>query len=510
MKKSKSYILFLSAALFLNPCMAKDKSPEVAIASHPQVCWLEPGVLALSFGCPSGIEIGAGDMIRISPVFKREGKQEEKFPQVLYMSDAGMRFYERRQTLSPDRSLASSRILLSSDAGKGVYTYTDTLSVGGLSGGLLELSYYYTDCCNEHLLLRDTVVVGALPGETRLVLPLPVLVNRIPMSRSNVVFMKPEKEEVKNRSEKIEVFLHYRLDRSEIEASYMDNRIHLSRVDSVCGPVLGNVSDYKTDNISIVGYASPEGESGYNQALSERRAYSFARYIESRYSLSGIRPEITGGGEDWKELCRLVASDPMMPQREEVLDIVYGYGIFEGRKERLKKLGGGKPYSYMAENIFPKLRRMVMSMDYTVRAFSGEEISRVVATRPQDLDCSELYTAAEQASGSDIPESMAKRREYGKLYDLAARMYPDDVPTVLNAAFAALIRYDLDAAYGYLDRIKDEPCAWNNIGVYYWMCGDTAKARIYFMKASADNPEAGDNLRRLNEWEDSEWDGKEK
>lgn len=84
-------------------------------------------------------------------------------------------------------------------------------------------------------------------------------------------------------------------------------------------------------------------------------------------------------------------------------------------------------------------------------------------------------------------------------YDIAAGLYPDDVPTQLNAASAALIRYDLEAAYRYLMRIRDDERSWNNIGVYHWMCGDEAEARRWFEKAALVLPDvAGRNLEMLD------------
>lgn len=496
--KNIIHIIITAIVLLLPSAVKADRTRhEVARADNPSMQWVESGVISLRFTCPVGIEMGGEKMIRISPVVKRAGRKDILFPQVIYLSRAGKRYFDRRMQYNPDAGMMNSHILLPHrNAGADEFVYSDTLAVGSMAGGMIEINYYYTDCCSEYLLLTDTVDVCPSPFDTQRILPLPLLVNRVPVDPNSVVFRAPEGEAVKTRSQTVRIPLNYRWNKSNVDKDYMDNSLHLSMLDSILRPVADNRDSYTFSRIDITGYASPEGEYDYNARLSERRAGAFARYVSSHYGIGAKEMKWSGAGEDWLGLKREVEADSMVPRRADVLRIIDSYGIRQGREKKLMDLYYGRPYMYMQREFFPKLRRIEMLMEYTVAHFSAEKAVEMIASRPQDLDTYELYEAARRLN----PDSMIyspQRCDYGMEYDLAAQLYPDDVNTLINAASAALLRYDLARAYTYLRKLYDEPLAWNNIGVYYWMCGDTARAREFFLRATAVTPEAEINLRQM-------------
>jgi len=58
----------------------------------------------------------------------------------------------------------------------------------------------------------------------------------------------------------------------------------------------------------------------------------------------------------------------------------------------------------------------------------------------------------------------------------------------------------LDEAWQYLSKIQDVPEAYNNLGVYYWLRGDTERAERYFrlaMNVKGDEEKARRNLEQL-------------
>ena len=68
-------------------------------------------------------------------------------------------------------------------------------------------------------------------------------------------------------------------------------------------------------------------------------------------------------GEDWSEFRKLVASDSNLPDREEVLILIdYHKNDVNKRKQLLRKLNRGIAYRYIAHNIFPELRRSVITI----------------------------------------------------------------------------------------------------------------------------------------------------
>lgn len=506
-------LLFLGICLWwMNFCHAalwgvqSDRMVRAARAYCPHLCWVEPGILSLTFSCPSSLDDLAGDdMLYISPVLIRPDGKQLTFSPVVYLTRSTKHFLERRLQYRPDPlwNGACFRVadnLSSSD----LYLYQDTLAVGNDQGTRLEIRYYYANCCEEYYLTSDTLRVPAGGYTIRQLLPVPVLVNRIPLSPSSVVFSVPEGEQVKLREQIVTVPLHYRVNRTRVEEGYLDNSLHLMRLDSLCRPVFGAPSDYDVRSIRISGYASPEGDFDYNQRLSEQRAHGFADYVSSRYGISVSSIVSKGYGEDWDGLCRQVRADSLFVWKNEVLQIIEHYGIFEGREKRLMELAGGDAYRYMLRTYFPRLRRMELELNYRVRAFNPSEALQKLTTRPQDLDTYELYQAASLLAPDSLLSTAGGRMKYGRAFDLAASLHPDDVPTRLNAASAALLRYDLALAYHYLNTLTDRPEAWNNIGVYYWMCGDLQQARNFFVRALPHSSEAAANLNQLNVWEEEQ------
>lgn len=185
-------------------------------------------------------------------------------------------------------------------------------------------------------------------------------------------------------------------------------------------------------------------------------------------------------GEDWEGLRHLVdVSD--MPDRDKVLAIIDFVDLNMGREKQLMDLKGGVPYKWMLANLFPQLRRMEMQVSYTVRPFKEMETEKVFETRPQDLSQEEIYLLARKRN-AHLSTDEARSR-YGKEYDVAARLFPNDATALVNASSAALIRGEASVAWDYLEKIQRLPEAANNIGVYYMLREDYQRAYQYFEQA---------------------------
>lgn len=93
-----------------------------------------------------------------------------------------------------------------------------------------------------------------------------------------------------------------------------------------------------------------------------------------RYGLpSSLIVSVNGMGEDWDGL-RSAVEESDMPEKAEILSIIDGYGIFEGRELQLLNMRGGQPYRRMLRELFPPLRRVEVKLDYMVIASSRSEV----------------------------------------------------------------------------------------------------------------------------------------
>lgn len=435
---------------------------------------------------------------RLEP-FYVSGADTVRFPALGCYSRGGAR-YRLRRNVFYDGERDDERMLTVRGGGDSV-DYRAGLPVSSREGGEILLRYVLSDCCSSAPSGGDRIPVAARESGTPAagaLLPLPVVAVSLPLFEANVTFVRPEREVVKERTATLSVYLTYPLDDWTIYPDFGGNALELERVDRLFSPLTSDTSTYEVLSVSVTGHASVEGAWQYNLRLSGRRAESMRDYLSGRYGVPVRQISVQGLGEDWDGLRKAVgASD--MPFREEVLHIIDRYDVFDGREMRLMELDHGKPYRYMAGNIFPSLRRMEAGICYRVRGFGAEEAGEVIFRRPQDLSLCEMYDAARSVN-SDRTIGLGRSR-YGLEYDIAVRYFPDDAVANINASSAALVRGDLEEAWLYLNRVKDEPKAANNLGVYYWLCNRIPEAEAFFEKALKTDPlRAAFNLKQLSEW----------
>lgn len=189
--------------------------------------------------------------------------------------------------------------------------------------------------------------------------------------------------------------VHFKQSSWELDTALFGNGRNINRLIKDLEPekeVLG------ITKVVVTGAASPEGSLSFNSELSHKRAQRIFDYINSQVSLPDSITSFRFLGRDWKGLRELVKADPNVPSRNQVLalldEIVEVNARNNGELEslnflgRLRKIGGGAPYKYMYERMFPSLRKSLLIVNY------GYEHD--VAEIPQvDLTLSAINTLAE-------------------------------------------------------------------------------------------------------------------
>lgn len=438
-----------------------------------------------------GLIVASDEALHLIPVY-RKGTSELRFPEILVNGKKRDRYYRREQALLSHSEYWDQKpyatLVLTDKRGQHVVSYKVSERIpDDMQGGALTIDHLVEDCCDWHLIAMDPYPIN---GKAPIVKP-----SITPLAyEGSVTFIRPEKEVVKERNELLSLYINYIVDRYDVLPNHANNAIELQKVDNILRPLLTQPERYQIKGASIKGYASPEASYEYNLLLSRQRADGFKSYLLSKYGLYNLSQfPAVGMGEDWEGLRRAVAHGNM-PNKEAVLGIIDGVGLFNGREKLLMELAGGVPYKYMFRNYYPSLRRMEMLVNYTVRSFDLSEAEEVIYQRPQDLSQEEIYQVARKRSEN------VDRKDYGREYDVAAKYFPDDAVANINAASAALVRGDLDEAWLYLSKIQGDPRAYNNIGVYHWMKGDLRKAEHYFVQAKevkGEEERAEYNLKQL-------------
>ena len=115
----------------------------------------------------------------------------------------------------------------------------------------------------------------------------------------------------------------------------------------------------------------------------------------------------------------------------------------------LRHVGGGKPYNWLLQYVYPGLRHTDYLIEYVVRRYPVKEARRLIYTHPEALSTEEMYRVAQSyGEGTD-----------GWLDALliAARQYPNDVTANLNAACGCVKMRRLTDAKDYLEKAGNLP-----------------------------------------------------
>lgn len=300
-----------------------------------------------------------------------------------------------------------------------------------------------------------------------------------------VNYLIPERED-KQRRVQGQAYLDFQAGRSVILPQYRRNPEELAQIAEVFTKVM-NDEDVQITAVFVEGYASPEGSYALNERLSRERAEALRQYLSQAFSLDGSMFRVNSVAEDWDGL-RLLVEESNIPQKERIYAIIDSEDDYDRKEQRLRALGG--PWRTMLNELFPQLRRVEYRIDFAVKDYTVEESRDLARHNPEMLSQRELFVLAQSyAVGST---------ERDQMLDLIFRQYPDDITATVNSAAGMLQRGEDATAKRYLDRVADNPEAWNNLGVYWLRAGELDRAQEYFEKAKAEGvAEAEHNLREV-------------
>ena len=292
--------------------------------------------------------------------------------------------------------------------------------------------------------------------------------------RPRLAYVVPEAEPVKARELSGKAFLDFRVNRTEIDPSYRQNPVELKRILASIDTVK-NDRDFTVTEITIKGYASPEGGYAVNKRLAEGRTEALKKYIVDRYGFDKSVIRVESEPENWQGLVEYVSASSLS-DKEQILDFIENGPSDIDQKEKQMRTKFPASYSVLLNDCYPGLRRTDYRIDYVIRRFRLEEAKALVKTAPQRLSLEEMFAVAQTYEpGSE---------DFNQVFDVAVRMYPNDETANINAANALLEQGRAEEALKYLDKVKDSsPEAANARGVAYILLKDYEKAGRYIGKA---------------------------
>lgn len=233
--------------------------------------------------------------------------------------------------------------------------------------------------------------------------------------------------------------IHFHLSTTKIDKSLFENQQTLDEIITAVNAIRTN-PEQTLRKIEITGFASPEGNYSQNQHLAINRATALKNYIRQEIPLiTDSSFVLNNGGENWEGTRRMVAASDMK-YRDEALAILNKTPI---NKQELQNLRGGQPYHYMVREFFSTLRNACYIAVY---------------------------------------------------YDILA----DEAADTINDALTLMDAKEYGKALDKLQSVKNDPRAYNAIGVCYMMTERELQAQKWFEKAIVTgDAEAIKNLEQI-------------
>lgn len=308
-----------------------------------------------------------------------------------------------------------------------------------------------------------------------------------------LAFIQPKAEDVKIRDKSGSAFIDFVVNKVYINPNYHNNELELRNIYASIEPIL-NDKDVSIKLIEIHGFASPEGNFLNNKRLASQRAESLKNHIINKYALSSNLFTVTSTPEDWAGLRKFV-NESSLSSKDIILSIIDS-DIDPDAKEVKIKSSYTEEYSFLLQNVFPKLRHSDYKIEYEVREYvNPDEIAEMMIKEPRHLSLNELYILANiYTPGSD---------RFNEVFEVAVSTYPQNKDANLNAANAALMRNDLVSAEKFINKLDMTRAEELNAKASLEALNGNIEAAKSLYKQAAEKglPQAETNLNNLNKKE---------
>ena len=275
--------------------------------------------------------------------------------------------------------------------------------------------------------------------------------------------------------------VEFRKNRWEIDPNFSLNGKELASIRRNIAQILGN-SEYVMDSILIAASGSPDGKLSVNERISAQRGEAIRKYVsdyvafyrdsaersvwninadesyreeemeDENFDVGNIR--VSAVPEDWDALFSLVMNDTLLAAKGDLLS-VYGIENPDAREEALKKT---KDFTYVQENLYPKLRRVKFNFKLHRKGIVKDTVHTT------ELDTTYM-NGVEALKGRDYRRAVTLLRPYN-CYNTAVAFVCMDYN---RSALDVLLGLPRDARRDYMlavvySRLGDEPLA-----VQYYM-----------------------------------------
>lgn len=289
----------------------------------------------------------------------------------------------------------------------------------------------------------------------------------------------------------------------QVNLAQLNMKLPLNKKDENFNALKNNLTDVEKGwvikDVTINGWASPEGEETFNEGLSQRRAETAKKLMDDKFKKSAktnkaIDPKtvnyvIKSNGPDWNGFMKAVQSSSLQ-DKSAILNVVNS-AVQSKKEEEIRNMI--LIYPEIERDILPPLRRADIQVNTYMPKKTDEQIAQLSTTDPKSLDMEELFYAATLTD-----DNGNKRMIYGSIIEF----YPKCWRSVNNAAAVELEEGNLEIAKVLLTKAiemnENSFEARNNMGAYYMMNGDYMAAEKCYTKAQSLGGDENYNLGIVN------------
>ena len=261
-----------------------------------------------------------------------------------------------------------------------------------------------------------------------------------------------------------------------------------------------NTSDvdkgWEIKDITINGWASPEGEETFNEGLSQHRADAAAKYMQKKFKKAKVAVDddkyvINGNGPDWNGFMNAVQASNLK-DKNAIINVVNSADESKKEEEIRNMI---LIYPELERDILPPLRRAIINVNTFVPKKTDGEIAQLATSDYSKLTISELLYSATLTSDLNTKK---------QIYANAMKANPKCWRAVVNAAAVELELGNNDEAINLLMKVKDNDKAhdaWefrNNMGIAQFRKGDLKHGEGCFNKAQELGGDETYNLGLVN------------
>jgi Flp pilus assembly protein TadD len=280
--------------------------------------------------------------------------------------------------------------------------------------------------------------------------------------------------------------IHYVINKADVRKTELKSEDVVSLEQKLTEAKADSTKVIKGAKISA--YASPDGALELNEKLSASRESSAEKYFKKALKDKKITEAEAQGflsmintPEDWEGFKALMEKSDIQ-DKELILRVLSMYPDPVVREKEIKNISAA--YGEIAEEVLPKLRRSVMSVDVDVVGKSDEQLKSLSMSDPKSLGLEEVLYAATLTN--DLKDKAA-------IYKAATEKFPSCVRAANNLGHVYLQQgkvEDAKTAFDAAKALNDNATVKANLGAVALAQGDlkTAEELLTAAMSAGDAP----------------------